>query len=139
MTTGAAYGPGIYTTTKMMTANGYSMRYNGEAGKNWSYSTFRNKFIVGVVEIIKKKEYDKNNNYYIGVVQDDNDILLRYILIVDSACNRGEDIDAKNVEFEEHYRKYLENILKKKEEKKVNKDSFIKRLGRQDLEGCNAV
>jgi hypothetical protein len=58
MTTGAAYGQGIYASSQFGTAGSYAMRYNG-SGKSWLPSILKADFIIGVIEVIKKKEYDK--------------------------------------------------------------------------------
>ena len=71
MTAGAAYGAGIYASSNYMTSYGYSARYS--AGQKFWKNTIENlrnntNFVIGIVEIINKKEYEKTPDRNIVVV-----------------------------------------------------------------------
>jgi hypothetical protein len=88
MTAGAAYGAGIYASANYMTSYGYTARYN--AGQKFWNNTIENlrsssNFIIGIVEIINKKTYEKSGDRNIVVVTDEDDIIIRYLLVIKSA------------------------------------------------------
>ena len=79
MTAGAAYGAGVYSAKAFATASGYSVirgHYVNSTGissaVNWKHSIIKGKCIVGVLEIIKKNDYNKNGDFDIVVCPDDH-------------------------------------------------------------------
>lgn len=89
MTAGAAHGAGIYASANYMTSYGYTARYNGN--QNFWKNTIENlrstsNFIIGIVEIINKKNYEKSGDRNIVVVTDEDDIIIRYLLVIKSGA-----------------------------------------------------
>jgi hypothetical protein len=89
MTAGAAHGAGIYASANYMTSFGYTARYNGN--QNFWKNTIDNlrstsNFIIGIVEIINKKNYEKSGDRNIVVVTDEDDIIIRYLLVIKSGA-----------------------------------------------------
>jgi ubiquitin-protein ligase len=77
MTTGAAYGTGIYFSDSSTFSHSY-----GNSGSE-SY--------IGVFEIIgEKKDYLKSTNIY--VVNNDKIVILRYLILFSSNKNTGDDL-----------------------------------------------
>ncbi len=88
MTAGAAHGAGIYASANYMTSYGYTAKYN--AGQKIWKNTIENmrsntNFIIGIVEIINKKNYEKTPDRNIVVVTDEDDIIIRYLLVIKTA------------------------------------------------------
>ena len=88
MTAGAAHGAGIYASANYTTSYGFTARYN--AGQKIWKNTIENmrsntSFIIGIVEIIKKKIYEKTPDRNIVVVTDEDDIIIRYLLVINTA------------------------------------------------------
>ena len=83
MTAGAAYGQGIYASSNYSTSHGYTARYSAgmKAWKN-CIDSLKNSFIIGIVEIIKKSGYSKAAGDNIVVVPEEDDIILRYLLVL---------------------------------------------------------
>lgn len=74
MANGAAYGNGIYLSDEISVSFQYSLR--GYSGSNNS----KNLYVIGVLQISDKKEqYKKAKNIY--VIEDENKILLRYLIL----------------------------------------------------------
>jgi hypothetical protein len=46
------------------------------------YESVKNNFVMGIVEIIKKNGYSKDPSHNIVVVPDEDDIIIRYLLIL---------------------------------------------------------
>lgn len=84
MTAGAAYGQGIYASSNYNTSYGYTARYTAGSTKVWKnmYDSVRNNFVIGIVEIIKKNGYSKDLTHNIVVVPEEDDIIIRYLLII---------------------------------------------------------
>ena len=84
MTAGAAYGQGIYASSNFATSYGYTARYGNGIGKTWKnmYEPLKNCFVIGIVEIITKPGYSKDPAHNIVVVPDEDDIIIRYLLII---------------------------------------------------------
>jgi hypothetical protein len=82
MTAGAAYGQGIYASSQFNTSYGYSARYSSgsRAWKN-CLDHLRSNYLIGIVEIINKKEYMKSGDAIV-VVPKEEDIILRYLLVM---------------------------------------------------------
>ena len=59
---------------------GYSSRVSS-SGKCWSKATLGDNFIIGIVEIINKAEYKKDPGCNIVVVTEEEDMILRYIMM----------------------------------------------------------
>ena len=75
MAHGAAYGSGIYLSDQASFSLGYSMR-----GTAYNDDKSQIMYVIGVVQIMDEKEnYKKAPNIY--VVDDDNKILLRYLIL----------------------------------------------------------
>lgn len=70
MTAGAAYGQGIYASANFATSYGYSTRYTA-GSRNWSKSSCSSSYLIAIVEIINKKEYQKDPSCNIVVVPDE--------------------------------------------------------------------
>lgn len=81
---GAAYGNGIYMADDINTSIGYCNPYHLSHIKNKYYTNINGKEISGIIGIFQvlkpKKEY--LNTYY--VIPNENDCILRYIILVDS-------------------------------------------------------
>lgn len=104
MTSGAAYGEGIYLSNSLMVSTQYSLKNNLNAN---------NGFIIGVFEVIGKLEdYKKTSNIY--VVKDINLLKLKYILWNSTNSFKQTEVDAIN-------QKFNRNII---EEKKVEKTFY---------------
>lgn len=59
---------------------GYSSKYSG-GPKIWPKNSLGSSFIIGVVEIINKKGYKKDESCNICVVSNEDDIILRYLFM----------------------------------------------------------
>lgn len=83
MTAGAAYGVGIYASSQYATSYGYTARYTG-GSRTWPnvVSGLQNGFLIAVCEIIKKPNYNKDPNFNVVVVSDENDIIIRYLFVL---------------------------------------------------------
>jgi hypothetical protein len=46
------------------------------------YDPIKNNFVMGIVEIIKKNGYSKDPQHNIVVVPEEDDIIIRYLLIL---------------------------------------------------------
>lgn len=110
MTAGAAYGSGIYASANFMTSYGYTTRYN--AGERiWKHSIESLKstlnYIIGIVEIINKKIYEKSGDRNIVVVTDEDDIIIRYLLVIKTACAASypqlNQFKTQDIKFDDHY------------------------------------
>ncbi len=64
---------------------------------------------MGIVEIIKRNGYSKDASHNIVVVPDEDDIIIRYLLILKN--NSVPAINSFNIEFESHYYQYLRKVL----------------------------
>lgn len=107
MTAGAAYGQGIYASSNFSTSYGYTARYNGGQTKVWKnmYEPIKNNFVIGIVEIIKKNGYSKDPTHNIVVVPDEDDIIIRYLLIMKNVASQA--LNTSQIKFDEHYNHYL--------------------------------
>jgi hypothetical protein len=47
--------------------------------------SLKNTFLIGIVEIINKKEYERTPDRNIVVVTNEDDIILRYLLLIKSS------------------------------------------------------
>ena len=50
------------------------------------YESVKNNFVMGIVEIIKKNGYSKDPSHNIVVVPDEDDIIIRYLLVIKSGA-----------------------------------------------------
>jgi len=103
MKCGAAMGAGIYSANTYSTASGYAHRqhYNPNPGvgaqpMRWAHSQCANNALVGVIEVIKKKEFSKqgyggknSDGFGIAVVPDDNCVMLRYVWVSGAQAGTG--------------------------------------------------
>ena len=129
MTAGNAYGSGIYSSTDFSIASRYSAsagRRNTEGyfnkGPGWKNSIIKNKWIIGVLEVIKRKRYNKSNNYQITVWPDDDWIMVRYIWIWDNYFEK-KTYDSNSLGFEYAYYNKVHQI---KEEMKLERSKRLK-------------
>ena len=63
---------------------------------------------MGIVEIIKKNGYSKDPAHNIVVVPEEDDIIIRYLLILKN--NSYSAINTSNITFEVHYNEYLKQV-----------------------------
>ena len=126
MTAGAAYGQGVYSARQFATASGYwGYRYYGATtdglgqATSWKHSVVKQKWVIGILEIIKLASYSKSGDYDITVCPDDQNIMLRYIWVF----NQGTPFSTTgktttDLNFSTHY---YDQIQKIKEERTVEK------------------
>jgi ubiquitin-protein ligase len=102
MTAGAAHGVGVYAAENIMTSLGYC-RFSSQG--EWGFSMLHNPPMncMALVEIINKSNYSKGSNIY--VVSNDRDLIIRYLLIFTTNEGASNDINAKSLPLEEHYKK----------------------------------
>lgn len=72
--------------------------------------SLKNSFIIAIVEIIKKSGYSKAAGDNIVVVPDEDDIIIRYLLVLKSAAYPSSAIISHDVPFEKHYNDQLKRI-----------------------------
>jgi hypothetical protein len=110
MTAGAVHGQGIYASSNFLTSYGYTARYTAGNGKMWKncYDPMKNNFVMGIVEIIKKNGYSKDTQHNIVVVPEEDDIIIRYLLILKN--NTYSAINTSSIAFEGHYNQYLKQV-----------------------------
>lgn len=71
----------------------------------------KNNFVIGIVEIINKKAYEKSGDRNIVVVTDEDDIIIRYLLVIKNTHNSySTALNTKDIKFEEHYSNYLKQM-----------------------------
>ena len=111
MTAGAAYGQGIYASANYTTSYGYTAKYNGGT-KVWknTLENLKNNYVIGIVEIINKKVYEKSGDRNIVVVTDEDDIIIRYLLVIKNNVNSYQAIKSTDIKFDEHYSNYLKQM-----------------------------
>jgi len=83
MTAGAAYGAGIYASAHYGTSYGYTARYSA-GQKVWknTLESLKNNYVIGIVEIINKNGYEKSGDRNVVVVSHEDDIIIRYLLVI---------------------------------------------------------
>jgi hypothetical protein len=59
-------------------------------------------FIIGIVEIINKSEYQKSGKN-IMVVPNEDDIIIRYLLVLKNQAYPSVALVSTNIAFESHY------------------------------------
>ena len=112
-TTGAAYGPGVYTSDQFMTSLGYTNSFLPATSKT-------NKKIMFVFEVAGKKElYKKAHGIY--VIEDDTKLLLKYIFCFDQKY--GSELNTK---ISNYFNKEVYVDMRSKSEK--NKQRSQKRI-----------
>lgn len=129
MTAGAAYGQGVYSATAFATASGYCGYrggYNNTGtmgqGATWKHSIVKGKSVIGILEIVKKKEYNKSGDYGIVVCPDDHCIMLRYIWVFSHGTSFAGSAKAVTTQlgFDAGYYEQINKInLEKREERKL--------------------
>lgn len=87
MTTGAAYGPGIYLAGNSSISAGYMRQ-----GSGWSKSLFgsRHMSCIALAEVIKIQSYDKGSRQ-IFVCPEEDHVVTRYLFIFNTAYSGGFD------------------------------------------------
>jgi hypothetical protein len=63
---------------------------------------------MGIVEIIKRNGYSKDSTHNIVVVPDEDDIIIRYLLILKTNFNLA--INTSDIPFDNHYNQYLKKV-----------------------------
>lgn len=132
MTAGAAYGQGVYSARQFATASGYCgyrgyYSQDGTLGQaaSWKHSTVKGKAVIGILEIVKKKEYNKSGEFDIVVCPDDHCIMLRYIWVFTPGtafATSGKGISTE-LGFDTGY---YDQINKINEEKKIERKARLK-------------
>ena len=108
MTAGAAYGAGVYCAENFNTSLGYC-RFGVSSPGTWPYSILQGKACMAIIEVIKQEKFNKGSGIY--VVQNDKDIIIRYLLIL-SNNSFGLNTTAEELKLEDHYRLINEKYLK---------------------------
>ena len=160
MTAGAAYGAGVYSSCNFSTASGYCGNRGAVStlgsGVSWKHSIVKGKNIIGILEIINKKEYDKNGKHNIVVCPDDHCIMLRYIWVFsfenqvnnqsikDTSISLGFDklyydqVEKIRIEKLKQRKERLisanERARKRQEEDQLTKDKLAEQLKERDME-----
>ena len=112
MTTGSAYGNGIYFSDNFSLSYGYTSYRSNIYYKN----NQNNKRIVGVFEINDNiAKYKKTEQIY--VIDDEKIILLRFLIIINNSYNLSSD---NCLELSNYFVKYLGSINKQNEKKIIN-------------------
>lgn len=103
MTAGAAYGPGIYASENYATSYGYTAKYTA-GQKSWKncIEPLRNSFIIAIVEIINKTTYHKSGKNIV-VVPEEDDIIIRYLLVLKNLQYPSVGLISTNIAFDGHY------------------------------------
>jgi hypothetical protein len=71
----------------------------------------KNNFVIGIVEIINKKVYEKTADRNIVVVTDEDDIIIRYLLVIkNNATAYSTALRSSDIKFDEHYSNYLKQM-----------------------------
>lgn len=99
MTTGAAYGVGVYASDTLAVSYGYS-GYGGVPTSSDANSsdTLSNNQIVAVYEILGNKEtYKKSNSIY--VINDDTLLIIRYLIAIPTQSSQAlvNDVSSKSI------------------------------------------
>lgn len=110
MTAGAAYGAGIYASENYGTSYGYTAKY-AQGQKTWKncIDNIKNSFVIGIVEIINKQQYQKSGKN-IMVVPEEDDIIIRYLLVLKNNGYPAGALVSTNVGFDKHYSAQLKRI-----------------------------
>jgi ubiquitin-protein ligase len=100
MTTGAAYGSGVYAASIMSTSLGYC-NTRGSTGPVWSHSLFgaSNYHIMAIIEVINKG-YDKGSGIY--VIDNDRNLMIRYLLLIPMSLGFDTNIAANSLGLDTH-------------------------------------
>jgi len=103
MTAGAAYGQGIYASSQYGTSYGYTARYtNGKSMWKECVDVLTNGFCIGIVEIINRPVYMKSGDNIV-VVPEENEIILRYLLVLKNFQYPHVGITSTQLKLDEHY------------------------------------
>lgn len=128
MSSGSAYGQGIYFSNNFNTSYSYSTKFNNS----------KKEYIVGVAKILNESTYDKKNSFW--VVDKDYDVLLKYIIVTKNNLDNTNITDFINTydiyqkailgEFYELINKRVNKEIEKLEKKygsdiDINKDSSL--------------
>ena len=116
---------------------GYSSRHS-QATRYWSKSLHNNHFVIGVVEIINKQGYKKDDGANIVVVPEEEDIMIRYIFLYNNgmAYSGNNELVTTKIEFEKHYYSYIKSLNHEKitERKKILEKAYAKYIERKNKE-----
>jgi ubiquitin-conjugating enzyme E2 Q len=108
MTAGAAYGSGVYCAENFSTSIGYC-RFGANISPSYPHSILLGKACMAIIEVIKNEKFIKGSGIY--VVQNDKDIIIRYILILSSIA-QTLNTSASELGLEKHYPNVSEKYLK---------------------------
>mmetsp|Transcript_11550 Transcript_11550/g.11607 ORF Transcript_11550/g.11607 Transcript_11550/m.11607 type:complete len:696 (-) Transcript_11550:31-2118(-) len=110
MTCGAAYGAGVYCAENIATSLGYTRMSTGNC--LWPHGSLHNpsKGCMAILEAINNS-VNKNSGSGIYVVQDDTDVIIRYLLIFTQSDIGGVSVNVSDLGLDKHY-KNLEQSLK---------------------------
>lgn len=125
MTAGAAHGPGVYCAENISTSFGYCRFTNTNC--IWPYSQLSNppKACMAIIEVIKKEKNFKSGGIY--VVNDDKDLIIRYMLIFPGS-SMGVNVNAGNLNLEKHYIATKQGFQKRENDyKKARIEKAIKK------------
>lgn len=64
-----------------------------------------NNFVIAVCEVIKNKGYSKDPRHNIVVVEEEDDIIIRYLFVIRSGFSPLGIVDSTELGFEKHYQK----------------------------------
>ena len=113
MTSGAAYGNGIYCSNSFQMSYGYS-------NKLQTVTNVKSRNIIGIFEFLTDpKVYQKAPGIY--VINNDKVLLLRYLVVTNNIFSQGTEIDKyfiqnKNITHHKSYNNLEYNILRLKKE-----------------------
>lgn len=104
----------------MNTSLGYSRQHNGELLPSETLVPAMAQ-VIGIIEIIKMKEYEKGNGFY--VISRDNHVRLRYLMVVQGQSSCSLD------RCEKHYYSYLKEERQRLEARsQAESEPFLKQF-----------
>lgn len=107
MTTGAARGAGVYTGDNINMSLNYC-KLGSLSGGVWPSSKFKSAGCIAIVEIIDNQpEYKSHTDMY--VVKNDRDLILRYLLIIQSQHANSINFSANALNLQNHLKEFEES------------------------------
>eukprot|EP00358_Blepharisma_japonicum_P004878 CAMPEP_0202942210 /NCGR_PEP_ID=MMETSP1395-20130829/2374_1 /ASSEMBLY_ACC=CAM_ASM_000871 /TAXON_ID=5961 /ORGANISM="Blepharisma japonicum, Strain Stock R1072" /LENGTH=344 /DNA_ID=CAMNT_0049638191 /DNA_START=1739 /DNA_END=2769 /DNA_ORIENTATION=- len=132
MTAGAAAGPGVYSAENMGTSLGYSRMSNGES--IWPYGILHSPptGCMAIIEVIKNtKNFNTGRGMY--VIQNDKELIIRYLLLWNSNDYSKLNANANDLELPDHLKKFEKAFEAKKTSiRKARIDEAIRKSLRKE-------